>query len=432
MADSAQRRGRIWRTSLTLVLLLASALVPAQARIFKVLHTFHSGKGPQFPSGRLVLDADGNLYGIAGGGKGTCFVKNNLCGTVFKMNKSGKLVWVYSFSGPDGDEPYGGLLRDASGNLFGVTIAGGVNTKACLVDSFRVCGVVFKLDPTGKKETVLHKFTNNPDGEEPESLLIEDSIGNLYGTTLGGGSDFGTVFKVSPEGKETVLYTFPWPNYAYGAFPYVGVIGDSAGNLYGTTADGGEFDYGTVYELDSTSKETVLYSFEGESDGKFPSLGASLIRDPEGNLYGTTQLGGNEQVNDCDGDEGCGVVFKVSPNSDGTWTDTTLYEFCSQSNCTDGWYPAGGLVRDAAGNLYGTTYRGGFSQSDCCGVVFKLDTTGKSTVLHTFTGGADGSYPQAGLVRDAAGNIYGSASSGGDLNCQPSYGGCGVVFRITP
>ena len=181
------------------------------------------------------------------------------------MNKSGKLVWVYNFDGPDGNEPSGGLLRDASGNLFGVTMAGGVNTKACSDNLTRICGVVFKLDPTGKKETVLHKFTNNPDGEEPESLLIEDSIGNLYGTTFYGGTDVGTVFKVSREGKEKVLYTFPRSNYTYGAYPDAGVVSDSKGNLYGTTASGGEYNYGTgtnwirlVWKPCSTASQVIL------------------------------------------------------------------------------------------------------------------------------------------------------------------------------
>jgi uncharacterized repeat protein (TIGR03803 family) len=161
-----------------------------------------------------------------------------------------------------------------------------------------------------------------------------------------------------------------------------------------------------------------------------------VIKDAAGNLYGTTGLGGNLQVYDCDGYEGCGVVYKLSPNSNGTWTQTTLYEFCSQSNCTDGRAPGGGLVRDAAGNLYGTTSWGGSSpcyENEGCGVIFKIDTAGHETVLHSFTGGADGAYPTAGLVMDASGNLYGVTDDGGDANCQvDQQQGCGVVFKITP
>jgi uncharacterized repeat protein (TIGR03803 family) len=428
------------RGLIALAVVLALAVFterPANAQTFKVLHTFHKGKGPQSPSGALTIDTQGNLYGVAQGGTGVCAF-NAPCGTVFKMTKTGKLVWVYSFPSPgrDGYDPTAGLLRDAKGNLFGVTLDGGVDTKACDDNIDRICGVVFKLDPTGKKETVLHRFTNNPDGEDPESLLIEDSAGNLYGTTLWGGSDFGTVFKMSQTGHEEILYTFPWPDFTDGAFAYSGVIRDAMGNLYGT-ADGGSGSggcCGVVYKVDSSGQETVLYNFSGGSDGSSPSWEAPLIRDVAGNLYGTTGYGGNN-IDICDGNEGCGVVFKLSPNSNGTWTDTTLYEFCVQQNCDDGHRPLGGLVRDSAGNLYGVTVFGGGSHS-CnggdCGVVFKLDTSGKETVLHAFTGGADGAGPEGRLVMDTAGNLYGTALAGGDLNCQPSFGGCGVVFKITP
>jgi uncharacterized repeat protein (TIGR03803 family) len=426
--------------------LLATAVAarPAQAQTFKVLHTFHAdGQGPLFPSGQLALDAAGNLYGIAGGGKPKCFgINYGSCGTVFKMTKTGKLAWVYRFNGPDGDDPYGGVLRDARGTLFGVTFFGGDHTKPCTDNVSLGCGLVYELDKTGRKEIVLHKFTGPPDGQWPESLLSEDQQGNLYGTTWQGGTGGqGIVFKVSPTGKETILYAFP--SLYTGAFPYVGVVQDSSGNLYGTTGYGGDtacdsgFGCGTVYELDSAGQETLLYSFTWSADGAFPSWGDTLIQDSQGNLYGTTQLGGNMGLYICGDYEGCGVIFKVSPNSDGTWTDTTLYEFCPQSDCAGGWLPRSALVRDAAGNLYGTTNWGGASHcaglNEGCGVVFKLDTSGNETVLHTFTGGADGAYPSGGLVMDASGNIYGGTFNGGDANChvngQP---GCGVVFKITP
>jgi len=428
----------VFAFSIIFVLALAIIGKPAQAQKFEVLHTFRSGDGPQVPSGQLILDAEGNLYGVAGGGTGRCSF-DEPCGTVFKMNKTGALVRVYSFKTPGsgGNEPFAGLLRDATGNLFGVTLYGGVNTKACSDNVDRICGVVFEVDPSGKKETVLHKFTNNPDGMVPESLLIDDSAGNLYGTTyMGGSGGLGTVFKVNRAGEETVLFNFF--SFYNAAFPYGGVVADSAGNLYGTTGYGGTYDCngggcGTVYELDAGGDETVLYNFTGESDGYSPWR--SLTWDAAGNLYGVALYGGNETPI-CTGGEGCGTVYKLSPNSNGTWTETTLYEFCPGSSCTDGSRPNGPVIRDAAGNLYGTTSWGGSSpcyENLGCGVVFKLDTAGHETVLHSFTGGADGKYPSAGLTMDASGSLYGVAGFGGDNNCK-LYGdtGCGVVFKIAP
>jgi uncharacterized repeat protein (TIGR03803 family) len=436
MMNSAQQRGWFSRLRLQAASgVLAFAVVGsqwAQAQTFKVLHTFHSGKGPQGPSGRLILDKEGNLYGVAGGGTGTCF-SNSPCGTVFKMTKTGKWVWVYNFKGPgsDGNEPTGGLLRDATGNLFGVTLYGGVNTNACSSNVPRICGVVYKLDPTGRKETVLHKFTNNPDGMVPESLLIEDSAGNLYGTTLWGGiANDGVVFKVGQAGKYTVLYTFQ--GGVDGGTDRPGVIWGSPGNLFGVAGYGAD-NYGVLFEVDArTGTETVLYNFDGNPAG----FGSVLIKDAAGNLYGTTEQGGNMK---CTYGAGCGVVGELTPHSDGSWTASVLYTFCSlnNNNCADGAYPEmGPLVRDAAGNLYGTTYFGGAANCDGeylgCGVVFKLDPNSKETILHTFTGGADGAFPWNGLTMDASGNLYGTAQAGGDLNCQPKYGGCGVVFKITP
>jgi uncharacterized repeat protein (TIGR03803 family) len=177
-----------------------------------------------------------------------------------------------------------------------------------------------------------------------------------------------------------------------------------------------------VFKLDTTGKQTVLYSFCSEkncTDGAAPS--ASLVRDAAGNLYGTTYSGGGNLGNNG------GVVFKLDANG----KETVLYNFCSVTNCTDGANSLAGLVRDAAGNLYGTTARGGVSgcSGTSCGVVFKVDTTGKETVLHTFTGGADGGVPDAGLS-DAAGNLYGTTLFGGDFgNCRS---GCGVVCKLTP
>jgi uncharacterized repeat protein (TIGR03803 family) len=423
MASSAP--GWIGRTGLAL-LFLASAVVLAQEQKFKVLHTFHGPDGAN-PVGQLVRDRAGNFYSTtANGGAGKC---KGGCGTAFKIDKTGKEVWLHSFSGKNGRGPSAGLLRDSAGNLYGTTTFGGAH---CYGMGFPGCGVVFGLNKTGE-ETLLYSFTGAPNGWFPEALLVGDGAGNLYGTTINGGTfdNGGTVFKVDKNGKETVLYSFcSLSNCADGDSPYVGVIRDTTGNLYGVTR-GGDFGAGVVFRLDTTGGETVLYSFTGGPDGGGPN--SVLLADSKGNLYGMTEGGGNLN---CAGGSGCGVIFELSPQSDGSWREATLYTFCSLSNCTDGRYPYGGpLVLDAAGNIYGSTILGGAYYRNCagdgCGVVFKLDTTGKETVLHSFDGGAGGTYPWLGVM-DASGNLYGATGQGGDLNCAPNKGhGCGTLFKIT-
>jgi uncharacterized repeat protein (TIGR03803 family) len=405
-----------------IALLLASAIIPtqAQARKFKVLHTFH-GRDGAGPGGVLVLDSAGDLYGTtAGGGSGKCSQFG--CGAAFKLDKAGKQVWMHSFNGANGLNPYAGLLA-ASGSLFGTTLYGG-DTNCVPPEG---CGTVFKLSKTGK-ETLLHKFTGDPDGFFPEALLVEDTDGNLYGTTyVGGSSGNGAVFRIDHAGKETILYSFT--GGSDGCFPYPGVILDSGGDLYGVASEGGNgfcnSGDGVVFKVDSSGRETVLHAFGG-GDGANPS--SVLLFDKKGNLYGTTALGGNSGCG-----LGCGVVFELTPQSGGHWSETVLYSFCSQTNCTDGETPGTGpLVRDSSGNLYGTTYFGGAYRNcngDGCGVVFKLDSTGKETVLHSFSGGADGALPFAGLTTDSSGNLYGTTTGGG-ATCYTSHT-CGVLFKIT-
>jgi uncharacterized repeat protein (TIGR03803 family) len=413
-----------------MALLLASHILPAQTQAtkFKVLHTFH-GKDGAAPTGTLVRDSAGNIYATtSAGGTGGCHGYG--CGTVFKMNEVGKEVWLYSFKGTNQIDPAAGLLRDASGNLYGTTENGGKIRKGCGGIQAGGCGTVYKVDKTGKG-TVLYKFEGFPsDGYFPETVLVEDAAGDLYGVTNEGGTaNFGTVFKLEASGKETILHNFSGPpdGGGDGASPSAGLIRDAVGNLYGVTGGGGAYGAGTVFELDTDGEETLLYSFTGGSDGGGPD--SVLIFDPNGNLYGTTKGGGSSYV--CDG--GCGTVFELSPDNGG-WTETALYSFCSLSECADGEEPlAGPLVRDSSGNLYGTTIFGGAYRNcngDACGVVFKLDPSGKETVLHSFTGGADGAFPYAGLTRDSSGNLYGTAWQGG-AKCFTSYT-CGVVFKITP
>jgi len=300
---------------------------------------------------------------------------------------------LYSFTGAaDGANPYAGLIRDAAGNLYGTTYSGGASGY----------GTVFEVAMTGT-ETVLYSFMGTPDGANPYAGLIRDALGNLYGTTNGGGAyGYGTVFEVDTTGTETVLYSFN--GAADGASPYGGLVRDAAGNLYGTTYSGGASGYGTVFEVDKTGTETVLYSFAGQSDGANPYAG--VIQDAAGNLYGTTTGGGNW---------GGGTVFKLNKKHH----ETTLYSLEFPSSAL------GELSRDRAGSLYGTTYGDGSGTCyESCGSVFKLDARGKETTLHWFTDSPDGAYPRAGVILDRKGSLYGTTSYGGA-------NGWGIVFKLS-
>jgi uncharacterized repeat protein (TIGR03803 family) len=390
--------------------------VPPASPSFVVLHSFDGADGAN-PAGGPIRDAAGNLYGTTYSGGALGY------GAVFKMSPSGTETVLYSFTaGPDGARPRGGLVRNAAGDLYGTTELGGSST--CPAESS--CGVVFKLSPSGT-ETVLHTFAG-ADGANPLAGLIQDAAGNLYGTTVyGGAHGNGVVFELIrcsslPSGYEfKVLHSFT--GGADGYWPFAGLVRDAAGNLYGTTLYGGVHGEGVAFKVSPTGSETVLYSFTGGTDGSQPLAG--LIGDAAVNLYGTTTIGGSA-AGVCD-NRGCGTVFKLGP----TGTETVLYRFTGGA---DGLNPSAGLMRDAAGNLYGTTFGGSSACASGCGTVFKLDPTGTETVLHSFTGGADGAYPSEGLglIQDAGGNLYGTTSNGGATStCDPP-NGCGVVFRLAP
>jgi uncharacterized repeat protein (TIGR03803 family) len=294
------------------------------------------------------------------------------------------------------------------------------------------------------QEEVLHSFTGGNDGSIPVGGLTFDSSGNLYGTAMNGGGgtcpgSCGTVFELSPDGSgmwtETVLYVFK--GVADGGFPNSGLVFDSSGNLYGTTSEGGDARYcstyavpgcGVVFELARTGTrqwtEKILYSFR-ESDGAVPDAG--LVFDTAGHLYGSTFLGG---LAHCPIFGTCGVVFELTPTTAGPWSETVLHRF---TGGVDGASPNATPVLDAAGNLYGTAELGGRYNG---GVVFELTPVSRDsrdewreTVLHSFTGGKDGASPGAGVISDAEGNLYGTAGSGGSQVC---HGGCGVVFELSP
>jgi uncharacterized repeat protein (TIGR03803 family) len=394
--------------ALVIVLCVSTAL-SAKAQNLNVLYTFTGGADGGSPVGGLIRDAEGNTYGT------TCCDGAHGAGTVFMLDKAGKETVLHSFTGgEDGDQPYASLVRDAEGNLFGTTYWGGVSTEC---NGGFGCGVVFKLDKSGK-ETVLHSFTGTGgDGANPYDGLVQDAKGNLYGTTeFGGGSSAcsggcGVIFGVNTARKETVLHRFS--GGMDGAGPLAGLVVDAEGNLYGTAQYGGALGAGNVFMVDKARKETVLYSFSGGTDGGQPLLGY-LVRDAKGNLYGTTTFGGTY---------GQGTVFKL----DRAHNETVLHSF---SGGTDGSYPYAGLVLDAEGNLYGTTNQGGASGY---GTVFMLDEAGNETLLHTFTGtGGDGAYPYDDLVRSANGNLYGTTFSGGTNANVCLEVGCGIVFTLTP
>jgi uncharacterized repeat protein (TIGR03803 family) len=311
---------------------------------------------------------------------------------------------LYEFTGgADGGNPYASsLVQDSAGNLYGTTEYGGI--LSCQGGLAPGCGTVFKLD--SGSETVLHSFAGSPDGQFPLPGLIRDKAGNLYGTTFAGGTGpgpNGTVFKITSSGSESVLYSFTGaPNVDS---PFSVLIRDSAGNLYGTSRSGGAFGLGSVFKLTTRGKETVLHSFTGGPDGATPFAG--LILDSAGNLYGTTYDGGSSASR--------GIVFKLDPSG----TVTVLHTFKASG---DGAHPYAGLTRDSQGNLYGTTYFGGKSGF---GTIFKIDSTGKETVLHSFSG-PEGASPYFGsLVIDENSNIFGAASTGGASNV-------GTVFKRSP
>jgi uncharacterized repeat protein (TIGR03803 family) len=302
----------------------------------------------------------------------------------------------------DGGWPEAGVTRDAAGNLYGTTFYGGSGTQCDIF--YDGCGIVFKLAPNGT-ETVLHSFSGAHDGWNPTARLILDAAGDLYGTTAyGGSSGYGTVFEVDAAGNETIVHNFA--GGSDGANPNAGLVQDAAGNLYGTTQYGGKGcdgqGCGTVFRINASGQETVLCRLAGGPDGASP-LGGVIV-DSSGTLYGTTWLGGTH---------GYGTVFRL----DSSGNLTVLHSFAGGS---DGANPMDAPVLDASGNLYGTTSAGG----PYFGTVFMVDTSGNESILYSFTGGLDGAYPYAHLLVDASGNLYGTSSQGG-------VSGTGTVFELS-
>lgn len=404
------------RVLLILIMTLFVGIAYAQCQE-DVLYSFSSTSGYSPYSG-LIFDAAGNPYGttVTGGAYGY--------GTVFELmpNRSGGWTEItlhdFSDDGTDGSGPQG-LIFDAAGNLYGTTSRGGASKF----------GTVFELTPNGSggwAETILHSFYGK-NGNGPVGSLIFDAAGNLYGTTGSGGAYhyYGTAFELTPNGSggwtEILLHSFN-DNGTDGCNPQAGLVFDSAGNLYGTTWTCGAYGGGTVFGLKRNKvgggwSERVLHNFRNNGkDGFQPA--SSLVVDATGNLYGTTVFGGA-------GPNGEGTVFGMRHKLGGGWEEGVLHSFGSYG--TDGSQPYAAVLFDSAGNLYGTTELGG---AQGLGAVFgmrhKPGGGWEEGVLHSFdNNGTDGSYPQAGVILDDVGDLYGTTTQGGaDAG--------GVAFELEP
>lgn len=385
--------------SVVLTLLLISGAW-AQPK-YKVLATIDGGLW----SG-LTFDSKSNLYGVTTGGG------DHGVGSIFEMTRNSKGVWtvttLHSFDGTDGSSPNGGLIFDEAGNLYGTSPDGGAYDFGTVFE--------LTPGSDGWTFTVIHSFCVQygcPDGESPSAGLVVDNGGNLYGTAGGGSYGWGVAFELTrgPRGwSETVLHSFAGPPNDGGEL-YDPLVFDGADSLYGTSRGGGLYGGGTAFKLRNGSdgwKDRVLHNFCARGgtcpDGVWPL--APLVFDSSGSLYGTTSRGGRT----CYG--GCGTVFRLARNAEGRWVHTVLYNFAKPE---EGFEPITGLVFDKAGNLYGTTATGGSGSCfDGCGVVYKLapGTDGKwiYTVVHKFSSPSE-SPPDGTLLIDAKGNLYGTAFS---------------------
>jgi uncharacterized repeat protein (TIGR03803 family) len=316
----------------------------------------------------------------------------------------------------DNAAPAASLIQATDGNFYGTT-SGGASGR----------GTVFKMAPDGTV-TVLHEFTGDADGAFPQTSLIQATDGSFYGTTPAGGGagcfgvECGTVFQITPGGTLTVLHAFT--GGSDGAGPVASLIQATDGNFYGTTEVGGGtgcagIGCGTVFRMTPRGTVTVLHAFTFGTDGAF--LSASLIQATDGNFYGTTSLGGGP----CD----CGTIFRVTLSG----TFSVLHVFNGADGILPYGYPQATLMQATDGNFYGTTASGGPGCSGGgCGTVFQMTPTGTLTVLHAFTGGSDGAGPLASLIQAADGNFYGTTEQGGVANLAAGTVAAGTVFRMTP
>jgi uncharacterized repeat protein (TIGR03803 family) len=417
-----------WRTVTLIAILVLAGTILARGQTERVIHRFRGGRDGAYPSGGLISDKAGNFYGVTQGGK-----QSGSGGTVFQLSPpSGKdgrwtRTTLHVFrNGTHGGNPIGELIFDRAGNLYGTTPSGG----------FENLGTVFELKPQGGTwtETVIYN------GSSPVGGLVFDKAGNLYGATYDGGEHgVGSVFQLTPSQgggwTATVIYSF----IGHEAYPPAGPIISKEGNLFGVVGGYSSGYNGAIYELKAPAAhggawtERVLYKFKGGSDGVGPS--GRLVFDQKGNLYGTTAAGGAFQS---------GTVFQLTRQGS-SWTEAVIYSFCAQYNCTDGAFPLAGLIFDGRGNLYGTS-EGGGNDANCrynCGTVFQLSppvTQGNQwteAVLYSFTGqGGDGYGPDTSLAHGKFGSLWGTTFSGrrnvGVCQDQGYGPGCGIVYVVHP
>lgn len=419
--------------AMSLISAIGLTTVTANAQSYTVISNL--GEVGASPYDGVTIAATGDLYGTTSGGGYYGANCGGYCGIAFEMTRAGSswlLVPLYEFTGVgngDGSQPRGKLVFGPDGSLYGTTVYGGA---PCLGD-YRGCGTVFKLGPPPTScrrafcpwtETVLYRFTGGTaDGAYPQEQVTFDQAGNIYGITPQGGNytgnclygsqvGCGTVFELTPSSggwTESLIYAFN--GATDGARPSGRLFIDPSGNVYGTTPENGPGNGGTVFELTPTASgwtESTLYSFSTTgSSGYAPSGGVTFA--PPGSLYGTTAIGGTGQS---------GTVFELAPGAGG-WTFNLIYSFTGGDDYTG---PTTALLRDSAGNLYGTT----FSLGEW-GTVFELSPANGGwtyTLLHQFTD-EDGAIPMGDVALDAAGNLYGTTFQGGQHYA-------GVVWEITP
>jgi len=454
------------RSCLLCAVALTLAVPASAAWKEKVLYSFQGGTNDgSYPYGSVIFDKQGNLYGVLQDfGGDSCAPLGGECGAVYQLSppaqKGGSWTetLLYEFQGKganDGESPNSGLVMDESGNLYGLTAYGGTG-NCMLLGGSAGCGTVYKLSPPKQKggawtETILYSFPSATQGYVPIGDLVFDSAGNLYGSTLFGGTkgttcdpDYGgqcgVVFELSPPKKEgsawtqKVLHNFAGiangQQLGDGANPNGGLVFDSKGSIYGTTQFGGSDEgycgtvgCGTVFKLTPPATEGRVWAEEVLDRFNLVNSGAAgpeagVIFDQSGNLYGTTVGGGNS---------GSGTIFELTPRSNGKWIERVLYRF---SDGNDGTSPQAPIVFDASGNLCSTAL-GGNAHG---GVVFRLPppknrNTWPLSVLYNFKGAPDGDHPAAGLVFDSSGDLYSTTEGGGTGACQ---GGCGTVFKVWP
>lgn len=406
-------------------LLISAAALGSHAQTYNVLVSFNGKDGAEPNS--VVQGLDGSFYGTAYGGGWYCAVHSDNvgCGTIFNVKLDRRLRYVEFCNGGDctgGSMPQLGLILAADGSFYGATLNGG--GQGCPLGE---CGgTIFKVTSKGQLSS-LYEFCNQPgcpDGSGISSL-IQAADGNLYGTTWGWGAySGGTVFKLTPSGALTTLYSFCGMSGCPDGEAPLGIIQASDGNFYGTAQYGGTggactWGCGTIFRITPQGNLTVLHNFSG-ADGAAPET--NLIQSTDGSFVGTTYGGG---ANQCPPLTGCGTVFEFS--SDGSFK--SLYSFCSRDACADGGLPSGGVIEASDGNFYGTTVEFGNRRKHCsngCGTLFRLTPQGALTVLHDFDReGSPGS-----VFQSTTGLLYGMAQHGRDWYCDNFSDSCGEIFNL--